>query len=94
MDKYQEALERARICGDNACCDCKFNEICINDKKGWYGTLKELVDKATPKKPYYLNYGGYQIGHWKCPSCDLFVTQDNYCKYCGQALDWGDEDDK
>lgn len=56
--------------------------------------LYNLVKKATPEKPYFLNYGGHKIGNWKCPSCDLIITKDNYCKCCGQALDWSDEDDK
>ena len=100
MNKYQEALERAKICGDNDCCDCKFNEICINDKKGWYGTLKELVNKAIPKKPKYLNYGGYKLGNYHCPNCNSIIIIDNrnsklpkHCDKCDQLLDWSDEDE-
>ena len=93
MYKYQEALERAYICGDNDCCDCKFNEICINDRKGWYGTLKELVDKATPKKPYTkMNEHNHIDRH--CPVCNSFVYSfDIYCGRCGQKMR-SDEDDK
>lgn len=98
MNKYQEALERAKICGDNDCCDCKFNEICINDKKGWYGTLKELVDKATPKKPiinHICNEIEGDIDYGVCPICERPLGYAfNYCEDCGQALDWSDEDDK
>ena len=82
MNKYQEALDRKVYVESE-----HYDEKDIN-------LLQELVDKATPKKPYFLNYGGYQIGNWKCPICDGFVARDNYCKYCGQALDWSDEDDK
>ena len=109
MYKYQEALERAYICGDNDCCDCKFNEICINDRKGWYGTLKELVDKATPKKPIIKQYKNSE--HYLCPNCknyrfgiiDYGEYKNEwrkgselmpYCPKCGQAIDRSDENDK
>ena len=102
MYKYQEALERAKICGDNDCFDCKFNEICINDKKGWYGTLKELVNKAIPKKPkrdrlYYNCRNGEcdKTFIYHCPVCNFSSVEDmNYCPKCGQALDWSGENDK
>lgn len=44
MERYVEALNRAKVCGDNDCVDCKYCYICDEDRKGWYGTLKELVD--------------------------------------------------
>ena len=43
LEKYREALECAKVCGDNDCIDCKYCDICVNDKNGWYGTLLELV---------------------------------------------------
>ena len=82
MNKYQEALNNAKRA---------YVESEHYDEED-FRLLQELVDKATPKKPHFLNYGGYQIGNWKCPSCDLSVTQDNFCAYCGQQLDWSDEE--
>ena len=91
MNKYQEAF------------------ISIQDNKYMYGTdeqwdlLKELVEKATPKKPEYKekirkdNYrDGTNIGRfdWWCPNCHLEHISGNdinYCPTCGQALDWSDE---
>ena len=102
MNKYQEALERARICGDRDCSECKFNEICINDKKGWYGTLKELVDKTIPKK---LKSKTDKDGRLLlvCPTCgDVYIkfwsdvetiSCRKYCDECGQKLDWSDRND-
>lgn len=52
-----------------------------------YDFNNKLIDKETPKKPYFLNYGGYKIGNWKCHSCDGIVRNgDEYCKHCGQRL--------
>lgn len=52
--------------------------------------LGETEDKSTPKKVIKYSYADASA----CPSCGLAITADNYCKYCGQALDWSDEDDK
>jgi hypothetical protein len=30
----------------------------------------------------------------KCPACESWVQiQDKYCRYCGQKLDWSDENE-
>lgn len=79
----------------------RFNkDLAYQDFKKIIDEIYRLKDKAqkydekeTPKKPYFLNYGGYQIGNWKCPICDGIVAKDKYCTHCGQALDWSDEDD-
>lgn len=80
MNKYQEALNN-----------------CVNrwaPAADW-NLLKELVDKATPKKPDVNINNGY------CPNCHnafgLERTRQamlrpywlSYCPCCGQALDWG-----
>lgn len=94
MDKYQEALEKLIYCANQTDCDfCKFVGGCVRPDKIAL-PLQELVCKATPKKPYFLNYGGFKFGNWKCPVCNEIVTLDtysNYCKICGQKLDWSDE---
>ena len=50
------------------------------------------IEKQIPKKPYGTHYA-----HMKCPACDHRVPsgmgsssrrRDNWCNYCGQALDW------
>ena len=57
-------------------------------------TMKELVDKATPKKLVISN-------RWKhCPNCGFNLARENvfhcthsYCRYCGQALEWFEDDE-
>lgn len=82
MNKYQQALNN-----------------CVNrwaPAKDW-NLLKELVDKATPKKPNITVHNGF------CPNCHqafgLERTRQamlrpywlSFCPCCGQALDWSEE---
>lgn len=89
MDKYQEALKKVEKSCISDAMEFNYGKLLEEVEKA-LSLLQELVNKATPKKPYFLNYGGYKIGNWKCPSCDLIITKDNYCKCCGQALDWSE----
>ena len=57
--------------------------------------LKELVEKATPKKPIIGEDQDVRYASiYECPNCHkMFLgTGTNYCYRCGQALDWGKED--
>lgn len=56
----------------------------------------EAVDKQMPKKPK----GDYHsCPHYRCPNCNSSVKMyehDNtypHCAFCGQALDWSEEND-
>ena len=69
----------------------QFEDIFVIDTTNKY---QELVDKATPKKVSYLNYGGYKIGNHHCPICDSIVNKRyNYCPNCGQKVDWSNENE-
>ncbi len=74
MNKYQQALNN-----------------CVNrwaPAADW-NLLKELVDKATPKKPknWTVRYRGIEFN---CPTCKtVHHNKFNFCTCCGQALDWG-----
>lgn len=51
-------------------------------------TLKELVKKATPKKPK-LNDKYNDQGLYLCPNCRNELEYDfDYCPCCGQAIKW------
>lgn len=72
------------------------------------GTPEEFrvsVEKQTAKKPYLqpVQKNEYREDEcWECPSCDSFLGyevdcrddhyRENYCPYCGQKLDWSDEE--
>lgn len=92
MNKYQDALEKASLC-----CLCTDT---VEEAHEYLDGLKELVEKATPKKPNYEADGYDENGEliydtWICPNCDkkYEVDYDEYdhCPNCGQAIDWENE---
>ena len=58
-----------------------------------YKLIKELVERATPKKVIYHNE---DVRYFDCPSCKTAISYDNdvkdhkYCLDCGQALSWSE----
>ena len=78
MNKYHEALTKLLLPSNSMSMD-----IAIE-------LLQELVDKATPKKPKeFNNLNNYFTS--LCPNCNA-DDLDNYCKKCGQAIDWSDDE--
>jgi len=59
--------------------------------------LQELVDKATPKKLHKENKQQEWSGG--CPNChsdgiwsEEMMLKHKYCKDCGQAIDWSENE--
>lgn len=58
-----------------------------------FKTSKSALEKQIPKKP---NIHGYREGReintisYTCPVCNKHISRDNYCKNCGNAIDWSD----
>ena len=53
----------------------------------------EALDKQILKKPIekYTDYDGTEAG--LCPFCNEGVDEKmNFCSYCGQAIDWEDDE--
>lgn len=80
MNKYETALNGWKWA-------CRNGLINIVHER----TLQELVDKATPKKPYHGEWG------YRCPTCGSIYVYDyeydrefDYCSNCGQKLDWSE----
>ena len=54
---------------------------------------KSALEKQIPKNP---NIHGLREGReintisFTCPNCNEHIGRDNFCKHCGQALDWSD----
>ena len=48
--------------------------------------LQELVDKETPRKPYYPN----KYPSACCRKCFQNLGDNNYCRNCGQRVLWED----
>lgn len=54
--------------------------------------FRELEEKATAKKPYYVQYDvNPEIGNYHCPACEGFVLYTHPICSCGQKLDWSEE---
>jgi len=55
--------------------------------------VNKLKEIRTPKKPTWVLHQGKGNNYQKCPNCDkkwLYLNQD-YCEWCGQAIDWSEE---
>lgn len=101
MNKYKEAFERIFGTSDYIepflTEDDRFLNVVtrIINKKD-YLTLKELVEKATLKKPKYT-YFNNELVNYHCPQCGeaqgLNVNKrwNRFCPCCGQALDWSEK---
>ena len=58
------------------------NKLADYEDIGTVSELRELKEKATPKKV------AYQGEHEKCPSCGSFHVYWKYCSKCGQAVEF------
>lgn len=92
MNKYQEVLKKV----ENA-----YNYEMYFENSD-FNIIKELVDRATPKKPEYEGDSYYKgeivYDTWICPSCGERYEVDyhdyEYCPKCGQHIDWEQEEEK
>ena len=58
---------------------------------GTVSEFRELKEKATAKKPYYVQYDvNPEIGNYHCPTCEGFVLYTHPICSCGQKLDWSE----
>ena len=77
MNKYQEALDNLSHEVPMGCEDI--------------ATLQELVDKEIPKKPPLI--WKHADPKTRCSCSAGVIPAHNYCWYCGQKLDWSDDND-
>ena len=53
----------------------------------------EALEKRIPKKPIERFMLSYDIDAGVCPLCNVGVHEEmNFCSYCGQAIDWEDDE--
>lgn len=55
--------------------------------------ILSALEKQIQKKPTIHGYReGREINtiSYTCPVCNKHTSRENFCKYCGQALDWSD----
>lgn len=85
--KPQEAISLVKECG-------------LNIEGSLYAECEKAVlnslEKQIPKKVivHGIREGReVNIVSYTCPECSGHIGRDNFCKHCGQALDWGEVSD-
>lgn len=103
MNKYQEALDELQKHLQDRRYPT-YNSKAMNMSE-IITIIKELVDKTIPTKPYNqmmtsclegTNSNRTAIYELSCRNCDSTFEEncdDLNCKYCGQALDWSNNED-
>lgn len=82
MNKYQDAFEKASLC-----CLCTDT---VEEAHEYLDGLKELVEKATPKKPHHFVHERYT--RYYCPKCSKRLKKSwSACPICTTMIDWSDE---
>ncbi len=78
---YEEVLHKMlnRVYRNTDDCEMRISKDC-------YKLIGEALEKQIPKK--LIKYKDEIV----CPSCKTLVGSSPYCRYCGQALDWGEEE--
>lgn len=75
-----------------------FATICIESKEE-FDELNKALEKQKPKKVEEFmerteEFSSFYKLDFMCPSCENATIcqpyRPNYCKHCGQKLDWGD----
>lgn len=76
-----------------------------NKQEEYFDMIRKAIEKQIPKKPQYVDtrfrHHGRKISDgssldkcYKCPNCNSHVFHvfdtEKCCQYCGQALDWSD----
>lgn len=87
------------------CKDCIHNNVCRNYEPISYSACSDFKDKSSiekqiPKKPIYEDIGNiYGALKRTCANCgDVCMVSkcgipfEHYCRYCGQKLNWSEEE--
>lgn len=64
--------------------------------------LQPVINRNKPKEPVLISDDSYNNGHVSCPNCRKLIINvwstatymPRYCHYCGQALDWGKDNEE
>ena len=99
MNKYQKALEYIEANAVQEITNSYFRKnrtldgINFEEFDNNLTTLQKLVDKATPFKPSSVENNS-QEKYGRCKCLNIVFENNNYCKHCGQALDWSEDESK
>lgn len=109
VEELKAASKYLRLVKKHGTVGKTIEECAEYEEIGTVEECREAVEKQTAKRPEFvdtrfMNNGkhisdGCQLQKcYKCPNCNqhIFHVWDDelYCKYCGQHIDWSDEDGK
>lgn len=92
----QDAIHCVKVeLEEEVCEECRFHRLCHIWCKDVSRIKLEALEKQMPKKPtetQEFEDGTFYRIDFMCPSCNTSVIgqpyKPNYCKHCGQKLDW------
>lgn len=81
-------------------CDLKRTEFAYDETEVWLAvfTAKNALENQIPKKPIvYKVYDTGKVVGYVCPKCkcdEIYsgIYRYDYCRDCGQAIDWSEEE--
>lgn len=97
LEAYMECYRRKTEVAYDYQCDKDCEACGLNYEQGTVGEHNEAVtmainalEKQIPKKPIFTEDKQFAL----CPCCDMkgLIDKQKYCDYCGQKLDWSDEE--
>ena len=71
-------------------CNRPYEAVMRKTEKEAFDMAIKSLEKQIPKKQIALQHGDY-----RCPSCNRIIRMFeaiNFCMFCGQAVDWSDEE--
>lgn len=81
---------------EEVCEECRFHRLCHIWCKDVSRIKLEALEKQIPKKPEETNEREDGCLDFMCPNCNEAVIgqpyMPNYCKHCGQKIDWSDRE--
>lgn len=96
IDDAIEIIAECRYCKEKS-----YDNECLTDCGCFEAKILaiEALEKQIRKRVYLVSDGyadGYPVWEEYCPACESELDGCSYydfCPYCGQALDWSEEDE-
>lgn len=86
MNTYEATLKKITVPNVSS-----KDTVQLNIPADCYFYILAAVGKQIEKKPGIVQVENYAYPSFRCSCCDTFVSSlDNYCRECGQALDWSE----
>lgn len=103
LNKYENMLEQTlaeiekAVKGSRKYQHLRCQKLFYEQRIQYFNDIKHVLNKQTPQKTYRDNIYG-DVWDKCCPNCDEILNCADhtilcYCPFCGQALDWSDENE-